>query len=63
MKVTDAAASPVARLGPDLGRGRLDRTELLSRCEPGGGVNVRTRGTRREEGDEDQGAKVVDGWA
>lgn len=32
VKVTDAAAAAaaVAQLGPDLGRGRLDRTEALS---------------------------------
>ena len=64
MKVTDAAAALV-QLGPDLGRGRLDRTEALSgvggvsrAVSSTGTVVDAARGERRE-----RGSQVVGGWA
>jgi len=60
VKVTDAAAALV-QLGPDLGRGRLDRTEALSgvggvsRAAASTGTNNGGRDARRETGTREPG--------
>lgn len=68
MKVTDAAAAAaaVAQLGPDLGRGRLDRTEALSAVRAVRRSVDRNNGgrdARRETGTTGRGSQAVDGWA